>query len=176
MPPLPAVLPACVVLAGFAGALDSSLCVGDVVVDAGTTGLDLPTHWTSGTLHTSDQLVTTPAQKQALFAATGAAAVDMESGIVKDWATRAGVPLVVIRAISDAADQPLSERVLGLVGGDGGATFWRVLMGVTRYPTLLLDLARLGRAARTAGKNLGAAVREFIESYSQLPGVRPTPT
>ncbi len=54
-----------------------------------------------------DCIVATVAKKRALHAATNAAAVDMESGVIGAWAHSHGVPFAVVRAISDPADAEL---------------------------------------------------------------------
>src|SRR4051812_21598185 len=72
----------CVILAGFGGALDPALKVGDVVLDwpggpapAGAFHL--------GRLHASHHIVATPEQKAALFRETSASAVEMEGAAVR---------------------------------------------------------------------------------------------
>ncbi|MGE9293309.1 MAG: hypothetical protein ACQKBW_06830, partial [Puniceicoccales bacterium] len=62
------VKPKRVILAGFGGALDPSLQRGDIVIDRG-----------EGKIHTAADVVSTPAEKAALFEKTGCPVVDMES-------------------------------------------------------------------------------------------------
>jgi nucleoside phosphorylase len=176
LPALEPPKPDCIILAGFAGALDPSLCVGDVVVDTGPNECEVPSQCIRGTVHGTDRVIATPAQKGSLFSATKSMAVDMESGVVRNWAAKAGVPLVIIRAISDAADETLNEDILRLIDEYGAVSFVGVLKGLARRPSLTVELLRLGRAARIAGKNLGRAVHQFIEIYAKTPGRSESPT
>lgn len=158
--------PDCIVLAGFAGALDPSIHIGDVIVDA-PDECEISTQFIHGTIHGTDRIVATPAEKQSLFSTTRSMAVDMESAAVRSCAATAGVPLVIIRAISDAADQTLNNELLKLIDEYGAVSAGGILRGLARHPALTIDLLRLGRAARIAGKNLGKAVRQFIEMYAR---------
>ena len=58
-----------------------------------------------GTLVTSREVVATPEAKAALFARTGAVAVDMESSLILAAAAAAGCPTLVVRGVSDAAGE-----------------------------------------------------------------------
>ena len=71
---------AAIILAGLAGGLDPSLKIGDLIID------DCPANdWLPSTPHRvgkiacSPTMLSTPADKQKLYAQTGALAVDMES-------------------------------------------------------------------------------------------------
>ena len=169
LPALEAPLPDCIVLAGMAGALDPSLRIGDVIVDVRAEGCAVPPNCVAGTIHTSQRVVATPAEKQMLFSTTKAMAVDMESAVVRKWAEHRGVPLIVIRSISDTADQTLDKDLLTLIDEYGVPSVRRVISGLVRHPMLASDLVRLGRAARLAGQALGRAVCQFIDVYSKGP-------
>jgi hypothetical protein len=170
MPVLRPPFPDYIVLAGFAGALDPALRVGDVIVDGGLPGSELPSSCIRGGIHGVDHVAATPAEKRALFAATNAMAVDMESAIVRRWVAEASIPLVVIRAISDTAEQGISHRALNLVDEYGAASIAGVVKGLVSEPHVIFELIRLGRAARIAGKCLGRTVQQFVESYARSRG------
>ncbi len=102
------------IVSGFAGALRPGLAVGDLVLGENHSDPALlgsargslagePLH--VGHLHTEPSAVETAAAKAAMFAATGALAVDMETAWVAAAGARAGVPTLSLRVISDAADQ-----------------------------------------------------------------------
>ena len=78
--------------AGFAGALDPQLKVGDVV---------------ERDVVTRDEPAETPAAKAQLAHETGARAVDMETSAIAAVCAEAGVPMRIVRAISDTAQAPL---------------------------------------------------------------------
>ena len=115
--------PRLVISAGYAGALGPDLRVGDLVLgenfsDPGLLAAarallaDEPCH--VGKFLTQNTVAETAAAKSALHAATGALAVDMETGWIADACARAGVPLLAVRVVSDAAGQsfPVPNAVL----------------------------------------------------------------
>ena len=105
-----------VLSAGYAGALRPGMAVGDLVLaenrsdpalaaSARTLLADEPLH--IGALTTETAVAGTVAAKAALAATTGALAVDMETGWIAGVCAWAGVPILSLRVVSDAADQPL---------------------------------------------------------------------
>lgn len=64
----------------------------------------LPGHAKIGTVASGDQFVGQKAQKEKIIADTGALCTEMEGAAIAHTAWRNGVPYVVIRAISDKAD------------------------------------------------------------------------
>ena len=152
-----------VILAGFAGGLSPELKVGDVVIDTAGERYILPPGARQGSIHGSAGPVVSAEDKRSLFLATQCVAVDMESDPVRTWARRSGLPLVIIRSISDSAFQSLSRDILETVDAYGTPRLGRLALAVLRKPFLLLECLRLARAARKAGKNLGLAVHQFIE-------------
>lgn len=63
-----------------------------------------PEHVRMGTVASGDQFISTPEQKQRIVADTGAVCAEMEGAAIAQAAYRNGIPFVVIRAISDKAD------------------------------------------------------------------------
>ena len=104
---LPALLekwqPTEVIAAGFAGALTNELQLGSVFCAANfsTVSADLP----RAILHSSSSVIETAAERAALAEKTGASCVDMESATVARIAV--GIPLLVLRAITDTPDAPI---------------------------------------------------------------------
>ena len=60
----------------------------------------------AGGLTTQTRAAETIEAKQRLATQTGAVAVDMETSWIADVCAAAGIPMLSLRAISDAADQP----------------------------------------------------------------------
>ncbi len=98
----------------------------------------------------SQTVVTGIADKAQLFARAGAAAVDMESGVVARAAARAGVPFLAIRAIADAANTGIPADVLNMFGAHGEWRFSAVVPAVLRRPSVVADCLRLWRDVRAA--------------------------
>ena len=103
-----------------------------------------------GTVVGSDHLVATSAAKQALFEATDALAVDMESHSVAEVATAAGVPFLAVRAIADPFDQTISPVAWSGLGPDGRIRPLEAMKGLLRRPGELPAVLRLGRQTARA--------------------------
>jgi adenosylhomocysteine nucleosidase len=157
---LAVVNPQLIVMTGLAGALSPHLQVGDIVLD-GPPPLLPPVNCPAafairqGTIHTVEGVIATAAQKAALFARTGALAVDMETRIVCDAARPLGIPVIGVRAISDAAHEPLDPRLLALLDDDGNPKLHLVGALLLRHPTALATLLHIKRATDAALANLG---------------------
>jgi adenosylhomocysteine nucleosidase len=106
----------------------------------------------TGCLVTSRAVVPTPRDKAALFARTGAVAVDLESSLIAAAAAEAGLPAIAVRGVSDAAHQSLPVELAGLVTAEGrlrmaGAA---ALLARPRVVPLALELRRATREALRA--------------------------
>jgi hopanoid-associated phosphorylase len=110
-------------------------------------------------LAASNRMVTSVTAKAALFNRERADAVDMESGIAAQAARRHGLPLIVLRAISDAADRELPPAVLSGMTPDGGMDLGGVLGALARKPGQLPELIRTAREAERGFKALDHARR-----------------
>jgi len=98
----------------------------------------------------SDQLLATTGAKRALFEATGALAVDMESHAVAAAAQAAGRPFVVLRAIADPHDQALPRAALVALGPGGEVRLPALARALLARPGELPALLRLGARSRRA--------------------------
>jgi adenosylhomocysteine nucleosidase len=156
-----------VVSAGVCGALDPRLAHGDLVVPVrviDTRGRSLPvsaSHHREAVVRSADSactaplittsdVVATPLAKSALFASSGAAAVDMESAVIIERAVAAGCPALVVRAVSDDARQSLSSELVGLISSEGRLRVGRALALTVTHPSTLTGALELGRRTRRA--------------------------
>jgi hopanoid-associated phosphorylase len=114
-----------------------------------------------------DRVLATLEQKQALLAATGALAADMESGAVAA-AAAAGKPALVIRAISDAADQTLPAGAAAFVGRNGEIQP-AALLPLLAEPRALAALLRLGLSSGRALRRLRQVARGAGRSLERPP-------
>jgi adenosylhomocysteine nucleosidase len=169
--------PRLVLSAGFGGALDGRLRVGDLVlatevVDA--EGRCRPTTWPGAlpagvgrpTLHrgrllTAPGLLADPGEKRALGERHRALAVDMESAAVAERCTREGVPFGCLRAVSDDIHTALSPRLVSLLAG-GRVAPLRLFAGLVRSPGLAGELWRLARDTHLAAERLAVALGELL--------------
>jgi len=163
------------IAAGFAGALKSSVKVGDVVAamrvqpcgSGVTAACARNLVWDAkadgaieiATLLTADHVVRTAEEKASL--APFAEAVDMESYSIVAVAHAKKLPAVAIRVISDSLNRDLPVQIDTMVDEEGRVSIGGVVRYVTRHPLLLPALVRLGRDSRTAAD----ALAHFLEAY-----------
>jgi adenosylhomocysteine nucleosidase len=69
----------------------------------------------------------------------------MESHLVAEAASRAGLPFLVVRALADASSQEIPAAARHALGPDGAVRAAAVLAGLLRRPQDLAGLLRLGR-------------------------------
>ena len=165
--------PELLISAGFAGALDSRLKVGEVFLPSRVIdGRDSSrTEITSGqgTL-ISVASVAGPEQKSRLADAYGAQAVDMEAATVALVARRHELGFVAIKAISDASDfeLPPMDR---FITSDGQFRTGAFAGFAAVRPWLWPRLARLsrnsGRASQVLCSELGRYIRDAGRTNSQ---------
>jgi adenosylhomocysteine nucleosidase len=109
-----------------------------------TLGLTLPVG--SGALAESREVVFEPVGKRALFDATGALAVDMESAAVARVAQAHRRPFLAVRAVADSAAMALPAAVRVALNPRGDVRLAKLLSYSLRHPVQFIELARLGRA------------------------------
>lgn len=153
---------------GFAGGLSPVLRPGDLVVPDAVLvdGLHLSTDPTlssrfsrrRGVLLGAHAVIGTVAARRAAHAATGAAAVDLESGAVAAGAHVAKLPFAVVRAICDAWDRELPSVVTAALDGNGRIAGGHIARSLLRRPGEIADLIGLARNAAHARRTLREAV------------------
>ncbi len=159
---------------GLAGGLDPALPPGTIVIPRAVL-VDGVRHPTTPLLAspTRDLILQTPtvlattAEKRAAFAATSAAAVDLESGAVAQAAAAHALPFAVLRAICDPAGRDLPPAALAALDSAGTIGLLRVLASLARHPTQLPALLRLAADA-------AAARRALVAHLAQTP-LQPAP-
>jgi len=167
---------------GLAGGLDPRLRPGDVLLATGivapgrapaetdqawvmaalAASIALGPRVVTGSLASSDRILPGAAEKRDLAARTGAAAVDMESGEVAEAAGRAGVPVLVLRAVADPAWRNLPAVALVPLRSDGGVRTLAVARALVTRPADWPDVARLALEARAALGALRRVVRPLL--------------
>ena len=164
---------------GLGGALDPALKVGDVVIASEV--LRPRRRWETdaawrdqlfarlpkarlGPVYGSDDMVLKVLDKAKLRGRGGAVLVDMESHVAAKVAAGRGLPLAVVRIVSDTAGVSLPPAVLQGMKDDGSMDLMGVLGALARDPLQLPALMRAGRDADLAFKTLGAAAERLFRS------------
>ena len=137
---------------GVAGALHDGLAVGDVldatrVVDASGTvlweGVQLGARGArDGVILAADRIVDDPAERRRLHAATGADAVDLESGVL----ARSGRLAGVVRAVSDTPEATL-DALAGVVHRNGSVSYPRLARAIATHPRATVRAIRRSQHA-----------------------------
>jgi len=133
------------VSAGYCGALQKDLQVGDLITDR---------------IATSAKPVWNTAERLKLADRAGAKAVDMETQAIIEAGTRRGVPIRMLRVVSDS----LGDDVSPLLGESPNFSVARILLRLwnpTRWPYLV----KMWRQSRIADKSLGRAFAEYLTSH-----------
>jgi len=156
-----------VISAGFAGALDSSLQVGDVlqprtVINA-VDGVRTDVGSGEGIL-LSISTVAGREQKIRFARAYGAGAVDMEAAAVAQGAQARGVEFAALKAISDDANSDLPEFDR-YVAGDGSFRAARFAGHVALRPWLWGTTIALARNSSKASTALCGALADYLAEY-----------
>lgn len=153
--------PKIVCSAGFAGALDGALRVGDIiqphtVINAGDASKAIIADG-KGVL-VSFEAVASPAQKSKLRESFGAQAVDMEAAAVARSAEARGKEFTAVKAVSDESDFefPALER---FVDPDGRFSELRFAGYTAIRPWLWARVIRLGRNSNRASRSLCMSLR-----------------
>jgi adenosylhomocysteine nucleosidase len=187
-----------VIVAGVSGGVTpdlpvGALVLGDRVVEAGDGSVrradealaetaSRACHARRGIVVTAPRIAARPEDKERLrdLAARACAAgegtpiaVDLESSIFVDEAARAGVPSVVVRAISDAAGESL-PALLNRCRDEGGAIRrGRVLLGLLGDPRPLGQLLLLRQRVSACARELARAVALIVAALE--PASLPVP-
>jgi len=158
------VRPARVISVGFAGALDDSLLVGQVleprtVINAAD-GVRTEVGAGDGIL-VSSATVAGKEQKSRLGKAYSASAVDMEAAAVAQGAQARGVEFAAVKAISDAVDfdLPAMDR---FVAADGTFHAMRFVCHVALRPWLWRTTIVLARNSSQASHALCGAIVSYL--------------
>jgi len=155
---------------GLAGGLDPALKPGDLLVPrvVRAFGQNWPANpgliallggVTIELLLGESAVVATVAAKRRLWQATGAAAVDLESGAVAQAAERHDLPFAVLRAVGDPASRSVPPAALAALDAMGRMRPTRVLVAALRHPGQLAALVALAADAAHARRALSERAR-----------------
>src|SRR5262249_24794511 len=150
---------------GIAGGLMASLKSGDCIIGsevvAGAERHPADPSWTArlsaglpsasvAPVAGTDAVITSETDKAALFQATGAYAVDMESHIVARIARLHRIPFAALRVVSDPADRRLPPLVATALTPEGHVNYRAVLKALLAEPGQIPALVTTARDSKTA--------------------------
>jgi adenosylhomocysteine nucleosidase len=177
--------PEWIISAGFCGGLVPQLARNDIVAaDSFTDNPELAEtlrrHLAAagtavakqvGLMATVERIIAKSVEKQALGAATGALACEMESSGVVEACVRRNVPVLVLRAVSDPVGEDLPTDLEPLMKQKSAAgTFGAVVGALWRRPGSVKDMLRLQENALTTADALAKHLAAVI---AKLPLARP---
>ncbi len=165
---------------GIAGSLVPGVQVGDTVVSTGVINakrdvffadsswlqrvvalLDQePSSVHEGLIYGSDKIISTPQLKSEIYANSNAVCVDMETYYMALAASRASIPFLAIRVISDDTSSSIPSAALGVIGESGRPLLGRVIRRLVRHPNQITALMALSRDMETA-----------LEILRRVPGI-----
>lgn len=162
---LPELLPARVFTCGFAGGLDPSLKVGDTVFSTSDVGLGRLLSAAGARpvqFHSASGIASTSAEKLELRRATGADAVEMESGVIQAVCGERGIPCTTLRAISDTAGENLPLDFNVLMGPSQELRYGKLAVSLLKSPGRIPALIRLQKQSRTAAEALARVLAAAV--------------
>ena len=169
---LAASVPELVVTCGFAGGLNPELKLGDVIFEpAGPAANNqkltealLAAGARPAKIYCADRIATTVAEKQALRAATGADAVEMESGAIQAVCAERGLACVTVRVISDTAHEALPLDFNALAKADKSLDFGKLAWAITKSPGKIGALMQLQKKTKFAAERLADVLAKIISA------------
>ncbi|MDB5346863.1 MAG: mtnN [Schlesneria sp.] len=161
--------PRWIVSTGFAGALNTDMKRGHIVVANEVVGLqgdplridlgmesDLHRGLHVGRTLTVDKMVRTIEDKRALAAQSGAIAVDMETLAVATVCRQTKTRFMAVRVISDDLSADLPPEILSLVGDTGAIRLGAVIGSLWKRPSSIKDMWRMREHAMDASEKLAS--------------------
>jgi uridine phosphorylase len=157
---------------GLAGGLNPAVSAGAVIIPAeirGTDTLACDLAWTKrlaalmeatpSLLAHAPGVLTSAQAKAELFAATGAAAADMESYGIAEVASIHGLPFAALRVVADTAIDTIPSAALKAMTEDGRVRPGAAALGALMRPWQIPGMVRLGGRTAVAVKKLEALAR-----------------
>jgi len=158
--------PGLVLTCGFAGGLALELTAGTVVFaadqESGLGSALLAAGAKHGRFHCADRVALTAAEKRALREATGADAVEMESGAIAAVCREQKIPCAVVRVILDTAGEDLPLNFNQLMTAEQKMNYAKLALALIRSPGKCRALLRLRWQARYAAEKLAAVLAKLI--------------
>ncbi|MDX2226152.1 MAG: hypothetical protein SFY92_03500 [Verrucomicrobiae bacterium] len=168
--------PKFLIVCGFAGGVDPALRTGDALVSENVSdpellarareGLgnklgDITIHY--GYLQTVEKIINAPDEKSGLGRGTVVSAIDMETAAVVPVARDKKCPLLSIRVISDAADEPMPVNFNEFLDEHCRLQYGRLLLHLLLHPTLIPELIRFSGTIKKCSRRLGLVLINVLQ-------------
>ena len=163
-----------VISAGFAGALEPELRIGNLLVSENYSSprllrspqLDLPDDGIFlGKLLTVSGVIESKAERERLAAKTGAVAVDMETEFIADACADHQLPLLALRAISDTPSEPFPAPANVLFDLEKQRTdFARLAFYLVTHPGAFSRLKAFRERIAVARKALSVVLEKIVRA------------
>ena len=171
--------PALLIGAGVAGGLTPDLGVGDLVVGHRVLDENGETPWPNGvlvvtaaakpgaqqgTLLTLDRPLVSAAEKEEWASRVGPppATVDMESAAWARAADAAGVPFLIVRIVSDTAEDELPGYLSKCMDSEGGIRRSAVALAALRHPRSIPQLRRMRSTVADCADRVASFVANVV--------------
>jgi adenosylhomocysteine nucleosidase len=164
----------CLISAGFAGALNDKLHVGDLLFGENFSTIQLNekrsgpggSHIHRANLLTVPSIVDSIEERQKIAQTTGAVAIDMETEFIARGCAEHGVPLLSLRVVSDSPSEPFPgpSKILFDVERqriNAMKLSLHLLGHPTSIPRLILFARRIAKARETLTNALIDIIREL---------------
>ena len=165
--------PQLVLTCGYAGGLDPALVSGQVVFACdGPAALKASLQQAGARevrFHCAERIITTAAEKRALRAATGAEAVEMESGVIHGICRERGIPCATVRVILDTAEEDLPLDFNQVMTEDQRLDGAKLAAAILKSPSRIPGLLRLRKQSRFAGAELARVLEAALGRGEKRP-------
>jgi adenosylhomocysteine nucleosidase len=162
--------PRLVLSCGFAGGLSPDLSAGSVVFSVDdATGLErslLAAGARPGRFYCVDRVATTAQQKRALWQATKADAVEMESQIICECCRGQTIPSGTVRVILDTAGEDLPLDFNEMMTADQRMDYAKLAMALVKSPGKVNALLRLQKQSGEAAQRMANVLKTVLNALS----------
>jgi adenosylhomocysteine nucleosidase len=158
--------PTLVLTCGYAGGLNPDLTCGTVLFSAeGQPALASRLQKAGaapGRFHCADRVATTVSEKQALWEATGADAVEMESAVICAICREHKIPCATVRVILDSASDNLPLDFNQLMNSEDKIDNQKLAVALIKAPWKVPALLRMQKEASLAARRLSEALVSIL--------------